>query len=231
MRNIFKKLSLVLVTTIASTFLFTGTVHASPLLEYDATIEQSRKIVQEKFDEIDAIDEQTLTIEQRKDKLAVEVKELRVLVGNLNKQIEAKKEAEKLRIEAEKKRVAEEKRLAAEKAKRIAAAKVAPTYYSSDGNTYGYGYCTYYAKSRRPDLPNSLGNANTWYIRASALGLPTGTTPRTDAIGVSTRGYLGHVVYVESVNGSTITISEMNYEGWNVISTRTANAGEFVYVY
>lgn len=99
------------------------------------------------------------------------------------------------------------------------------------GNTYDYGYCTWYVKNRRPDLPNRMGNANAWYGSAQAMGLSTGSVPRVGAVGVSFAGFYGHVVYVESVNGSTITVSEMNYAGWNIVSSRTANAGEFVYIY
>ena len=98
---------------------------------------------------------------------------------------------------------------------------------SSDGNTYGYGYCTHYAKQRRPDLPNSLGNADTWYIRYNG---PKGSEPKAGAIGVA-KGYM-HVVYVESVNtDGTVNISEKNYNGWNVVSSRVAPASEFLYLY
>ncbi len=99
---------------------------------------------------------------------------------------------------------------------------------SSAGNTYARGYCTWYAKSRRPDLPNQLGNAATWVSRAAAMGIPTGSTPRAGAIGQQGN----HVVYVESVNGDgTITVSEMNYAGFGVVSSRTASAGAFLYIY
>jgi peptidoglycan DL-endopeptidase CwlO len=99
---------------------------------------------------------------------------------------------------------------------------------SSGGNTYTAGYCTWYAKSRRPDLPNNLGNADTWVARASAQGIPTGSAPRAGAIGQ--RGM--HVVYVESVNGDgTVSISEMNHAGWNVVSSRTVPASYFQYIY
>lgn len=109
----------------------------------------------------------------------------------------------------------------------VTTASITPVPASSAGNTYDSGYCTWYAKSRRPDLPNSLGNADTWVARASAQGLPTGSIPRVGAIGQQGM----HVVYVESVNGSTITISEMNYNGWGVKSSRTANASDFLYIY
>jgi peptidoglycan DL-endopeptidase CwlO len=107
-----------------------------------------------------------------------------------------------------------------------------PRAYASrgavSGNTYSAGYCTWYVKNRRPDLPNNLGNADTWVARASAQGLPTGSAPRVGAVGQ--RGM--HVVYVESVNGDgTVGISEMNREGLYVTSTRTVPASYFQYIY
>ncbi len=99
---------------------------------------------------------------------------------------------------------------------------------TSAGNTYSRGYCTWYAKSRRPDLPNNLGNADTWVARAAAQGFATGSAPRAGAIGQQGM----HVVYVESVNGDdTVTISEMNYNGWGVVNQRTVPASTFRYIY
>lgn len=95
------------------------------------------------------------------------------------------------------------------------------------GNTYTRGYCTWYVKNRRPDLPNNLGNADTWYARYPGA---KGTTPQAGAA-AQARGQM-HVVYVESVNSDgTVNISEMNYKGWNVISYRTAPASSFYYMY
>lgn len=100
------------------------------------------------------------------------------------------------------------------------------------GNTYDPGYCTWYVKNRRPDLPNSLGNANTWYSRAAAQGYAVGSTPRAGAVGTTTAGDLGHVVYVERViDANTIVISEMNYAGLYSQRTRQASASEFLYIY
>jgi surface antigen len=98
-------------------------------------------------------------------------------------------------------------------------------------NLYAFGNCTYYVKNRRPDLPNDLGNANTWYIRAIQYGLATGTEPRVGAVGTTTAGSLGHVVYIEAVDGNTITVSEMNSVGFNIISSREALASDFLYIY
>jgi surface antigen len=104
--------------------------------------------------------------------------------------------------------------------------------YQNGGNTYDFGYCTWYVKNRRPDLPNQLGNANTWYARAQGYGLATGTEARAGAVGTTTRGALGHVVYVEAVlGGGKIRISEMNAPTWGETTSRTANESEFVYIY
>lgn len=99
---------------------------------------------------------------------------------------------------------------------------------ASSGNTYAPGYCTWYAKNMRPDLPNNLGNAYTWVSRAAAQGIPTGSVPRAGAIGQAGN----HVVYVESVNGDgSVNVSEMNYSGLYVRSTRTVSGGSFQYIY
>jgi surface antigen len=99
---------------------------------------------------------------------------------------------------------------------------------SSAGNAYYAGYCTWYAKSRRPDMPNNLGNADTWVVRAAAQGFATGSTPRAGAIGQQGM----HVVYVERVNrNGTVTVSEMNYKGFGVVSSRTVPASTFRYIY
>lgn len=101
---------------------------------------------------------------------------------------------------------------------------------ASNGNTYSYGYCTWHVKNLRPDLPNNLGNADTWYYRAQAQGLPTGTTPQVGAA-AQTRGSM-HVAYVTAVNGDgTVTVSEMNVVGWNVQSYATYPASKFWYIY
>lgn len=99
---------------------------------------------------------------------------------------------------------------------------------TSSGNKYVAGYCTWYVKNKRPDLPNNLGNAITWVSRAAAQGLSTGSTPAVGAVGQQGN----HVVYVTGVNGDgTVTISEMNFDGWNVVSSRTVPASNFSYIY
>lgn len=96
------------------------------------------------------------------------------------------------------------------------------------GNGYDWGNCTWYAKNRRPDLPNDLGNADAWVYSAQSRGIPTGSTPKIGAIGQSGM----HVVYIEKVNSDgTVSFSEMNFAGLGVVSHRTLPASSFTYIY
>ena len=102
---------------------------------------------------------------------------------------------------------------------------------NSAGNTYQAGQCTWHVKNLRPDLPNSLGNADTWYQRAQALGLATGTTAQAGAAAPRKTGM--HVVYVVEVYGNgTMLVSEMNYN-YSPYSQRTyiKNQADFYYIY
>lgn len=132
---------------------------------------------------------------------------------------------------AERQRLADEA-AAAERARLAAEAPVQQRGVIA-GNTYAAGNCTWYAKDRRPDLPNNLGNANTWAVRAAEQGIPTGSRARPGAIGVSLEGYYGHVVYVEAIqpNEGTMTISEMNYGGLYQMNTRTIPTAGWSFVY
>jgi surface antigen len=81
-------------------------------------------------------------------------------------------------------------------------------------------------------VPSNLGNASSWGYLAASYGLSVGTTPQVGAAVVTSTSGAGHVAYVEAVNGDgTITISEMNHEGWNVSDTRTIAAGRYTYIY
>lgn len=122
-------------------------------------------------------------------------------------------------------------------------------YYASNSATYGwgaqayYGYngydfgeCTWWVAKLRAQagapLPTDLGNAATWGIRAAAFGLPVGTTPSVGAaVVMSTIGY-GHVAYVTAVHpNGTITISEMNRIGWDMVDTRVVPSAGYTYIY
>jgi surface antigen len=102
----------------------------------------------------------------------------------------------------------------------------APSRVSHGGSTYNrfpYGYCTWYVASRR-NIPWN-GNAWQWYGNGAASGNGVGRTPVPGAVMVTWESPVGHVAYVESVNGNTFTISEMNYRGWGVVSSRTITVG------
>jgi surface antigen len=92
---------------------------------------------------------------------------------------------------------------------------IEPSGLGAAGNPYEWPQCTWYAWTRRPDLPN-LGNAMNWATNAQVHGIPVGSTPVAGAIAVfqpnqdGAHGY-GHVAYVESVAGSQMTISEMDW--------------------
>lgn len=100
----------------------------------------------------------------------------------------------------------------------------------SASNGYSYGYCTWYVANRR-FVPNGLGDAHSWASRASSYGLTVSSTPIVGAIAQTSAGPLGHVAYVEAVNGDSVVISEMNYQGWNVVSSRTVPSSSFTYIY
>lgn len=101
-------------------------------------------------------------------------------------------------------------------------------YYETNMNPYYanfWGECTWYVWGRAMekcgiDLSffRGTGNAETWYNTAAKGGYPgifVGTTPQANSIAVfqgygsKTRG-IGHVVFVESVEGSTVNYTEGN---------------------
>ena len=86
------------------------------------------------------------------------------------------------------------------------------------------GYCTWWIAQRR--AVTWLGNANEWYANAQAQGYAVGTQPLPGAILVrqsASAGGDGHVAYVESVNGTSFTVSEMNVSMLGQLTTRTYN--------
>ena len=97
--------------------------------------------------------------------------------------------------------------------------------YDGVNHIFPKGYCTYYVAGKMNITFG--GNAKSWLANAKASGYVTGTEPAPRSAVVMTgptgamRRY-GHVAYVDSVNGDgTITISEMNYDHFNRVDTRT----------
>lgn len=89
-------------------------------------------------------------------------------------------------------------------------------------NRFDWGYCTWWIAQRR--AVTWLGNAIDWYDAAQEQGYAVGDTPAPGAILVRRSAYAGgygHVAYVESVAGTSFTVSEMNVAEVGVLSTRT----------
>ncbi len=105
--------------------------------------------------------------------------------------------------------------------------KNAPESTIVSGNLYDYHSCTWHAKSMRPDLPNNLGNADTWYANAQAQGFAVGSNPKVGAGGQ--QGY--HVVFIEKIKGGQVYLSERNYDFNGSFRYRWANASDFIYIY
>jgi hypothetical protein len=99
-------------------------------------------------------------------------------------------------------------------------------------NSYVKGQCTWYVAGRR-QVPSTWGNARSWYYHASAEGWKVGSVPAIAAIAWTPAGTYGHVAVVEqiSADGSQVFISEMNYKGPYIRSTRWVSASAFKYIY
>jgi surface antigen len=54
------------------------------------------------------------------------------------------------------------------------------------------------------------GNARDWVGNAYANGYGVYRSPQPGDVAISTSGYWGHAMYVESVNGRSFTTSEYN---------------------
>jgi surface antigen len=99
------------------------------------------------------------------------------------------------------------------------------TLEAPGGNHFAYGYCTWYVANRRY-IP-WMGNAIEWWPNAPPYGYAEGALPAVGAVMVTRESPIGHVAYVESVNSDgSWTVSEMNFAGWNAVSSRTIHPGQ-----
>lgn len=106
---------------------------------------------------------------------------------------------------------------------------------ASVGNAYAFGYCTWYAYERRPDIGSFWGNASSWAASARAAGFTVVQgVPQAGAIFQYGGGY-GHVGIVESVDhaSGTMRISDMNgIAGFNRVGYDTVPInGSWNYIY
>ena len=111
---------------------------------------------------------------------------------------------------------------------------------ASVGNRYAAGNCTWYAYERRLQLGRPIGSfwghAKAWSDSARAAGLVVNNVPAPGAIIQNTWGGFGygHVGIVERVDGQNIYVSDMNYKGYNIISSRIvplAEAGRYNFIH
>lgn len=98
------------------------------------------------------------------------------------------------------------------------------TRNTSGANAYPWGQCTYYVATIY-NIPGDWGNADTWFPSAQAAGFATTSRPTAGAVVVwgSGGGYsvYGHVGVVQSVQGGTFTVTEMNFYGVGIVDTRS----------
>lgn len=152
-----------------------------------------------------------------------------IVSAQLKRREEQLLEAARLKAVEEAKK-AEQARLAQiPKPAQKVAQKVSSVARIASANSYSWGQCVWYVATRRA-VP-MWGNANQWLANARAAGWATGNVPRVGAIAWTGKGYAGHVAIVEAVNGNQVTVSDMNYAGVGVVTTRLTSASEWVYIY
>ncbi len=91
-------------------------------------------------------------------------------------------------------------------------------------NHFFFGQCTWYV-ANHVYVP-WFGNAIEWWANAQPY-YPEGQTPRVGAIMVTRESVYGHVALVVAVNpDGSWTVSEMNYQAWDVVDQRTIHPGQ-----
>lgn len=91
-------------------------------------------------------------------------------------------------------------------------------------NRFARGQCTDYVA--RKTKVTWFGNANQWIRNAKAQGYLVDKNPAVGSILVTNESRWGHVTYIESVQGTTVTISEWNYRGRYVTTYRTLDISD-----
>ena len=109
-------------------------------------------------------------------------------------------------------------------AEAASATSPAPGSGATVPNRFVAGQCTWYVANMRY-IP-WMGNAIEWWPNARAAGFAEGQTPQVGAIMVTSESGYGHVALVTAVNGSSWTVTEMNYNGPFVTDSRTLSPGQ-----
>jgi peptidoglycan hydrolase CwlO-like protein len=76
-----------------------------------------------------------------------------------------------------------------------------------------------------------VGNANQWPADARNYGIATGTVPKPHSVAISMGGAYGHAMWVEAVSGSTIYVSQYNYDLAGHYSEMSINGSGLIYIY
>jgi peptidoglycan hydrolase CwlO-like protein len=76
-----------------------------------------------------------------------------------------------------------------------------------------------------------VGNANQWPADARNYGIATGTVPKAHSVAISMGGAYGHAMWVEAVSGSTIYVSQYNYDLAGHYSEMSINGAGLTYIY
>jgi len=76
-----------------------------------------------------------------------------------------------------------------------------------------------------------VGNASEWPRDARRAGIATGSTPQVHSVAISMRGYYGHAMWVEKVQGNMIYVSQYNYDLHGHYSEMWVNGSSFTYIY
>jgi len=160
-------------------------------------------------------------------------------LDELNKLKEEEREAAR---QAELKRLAQQRRNSASSvrlpriASTIGGVDIIGVMRNLNWGTAYPGQCTGYVQHKIAVFRGYVwGNGGNYLSSGRRHGFKTGSNPAAGAAVVTTEARVGHVAYVESVNGNgTITISEMNYVRPYVVSRRTISTASGVirgYVY
>lgn len=110
----------------------------------------------------------------------------------------------------------------------------APALASFFGNSYSYGYCTWYVASRIK-IPSNWGNGGNWAANAAAQGYKVDGNPTPGSIWSIWNGnWAGHSGIVEDVDlaNGRMLVSDMNGPaGWGRVATYwTSIKGSFIHL-
>jgi surface antigen len=87
------------------------------------------------------------------------------------------------------------------------------------------------ASGRNMPYWGGRGNAKQWPGNAQGAGIPVDGSPRAGDVAISMAGPFGHAMYVESVSGGNINVSQYNYANNGEYSTMTIPASGLYFIH